>query len=116
MIAVPELCRESTAKLDEAIRSLPSDVRDRMEEFRKRYALAVCRFVFARSPVFWMASAFLTPVVFLGLMAIVVVNLVKGAWLKSWSEMKESAWRRADRGAEGINCLDAEEAQLLAAA
>jgi hypothetical protein len=116
MVAVPEICQQATEKLDKAIASLPSDVRERMEEFRKQYAVAVGRFVLSRSPIFWMISTIAIPVLLLVVLVIAMVDLVKGAWLKSWSEMKEAAWRRADKGAEGINCLDAEEAQLLVAA
>jgi hypothetical protein len=115
MIAVPDDCKAATKKLDDAINSLPNIARAKMEDFRKKSALVVGRFVLGRSPTFLLLATVAAPLFIVLFVAMLAVSLVKKAWTRSWSDMVEAAWRRADKGAEGINCLDTEEAALLAA-
>jgi hypothetical protein len=115
VITVGNECRLVTKKLDEAIGSLPYEAKRKMAQFRKQSALAVGWFIVGRSPTFWILATIAIPLIVAAAIVAFVISLAKQACVKSWAEMVEIMWRRADKGAAGIDCLDEEEESLLAA-
>lgn len=97
-----ELGKERTREVEALIATLPPEAMNQLQQFRQRAALALGTYAIVRSPLGWLLSLILVPVI--GLIAL--RSLVRSAGAKPWARARQALTRRAEQETQILKCID----------
>jgi hypothetical protein len=103
--------RARMEELQSAIKALPREARDRIEEFRHRASTAIAVYMLIRSPLGWLLMAISIPLMVL----LVIVSIVRSAWAKAASSKVFDVFRlRAEEETQMLRCMEDDQLGVAA--